>query len=214
LASSIEPDIVSLQELKTAQADFPTEPIEDAGYQAVWKGEKAWNGVAILSRVGEPHLTRISLPGDKADLQSRYIEAAVNGILIGCLYAPNGNPQPGPTFDYKLAWLDRLRRHAAKLIRDDVPAVLAGDYNVVPTPFDIYPSKSWANDALVQPESRTAFKRVIDQGWVDAIRALHPRADVHVLALSPASMAARCGPAARLFTSEPQYREEACRRGG
>jgi exodeoxyribonuclease-3 len=114
--------------------------------------------VAILSRVGEPHLTRTSLPGDKADQQCRYIEAAISGILIGCLYAPNGNPQPGPKFDYKLAWLERLRRHASKLIRDDVPAVLAGDYNVVPTPFDIYPSKSWGNDALVQPESRAAFQ--------------------------------------------------------
>src|SRR6185437_10184189 len=169
-----KPDIVCLQELKTAQAEFPAEAIDGAGYQAVWKGERTWNGVAILSRVGEPHLTRTSLPGDKADQQSRYIEAAVSGILIGCLYAPNGNPQPGPKFEYKLAWLERLRRHASKLIRDDVPAVLAGDYNVVPTPFDIYPSKSWGSDALVQPESRAAFERIVEQGWIDAIRALHP----------------------------------------
>jgi exodeoxyribonuclease-3 len=169
-----KPDIVCLQELKAAQAEFPARAIEDAGYQVVWKGEKTWNGVAILSRVGELLLTRTSLPGEKADQQSRYIEAAVNGILIGCLYAPNGNPHPGPKFDYKLAWLERLRRHAGRLIRDDVPAVLAGDYNVVPTPLDIYPSKSWSNDALVQPESRAAFRRIVDQGWTDAIRALHP----------------------------------------
>jgi exodeoxyribonuclease III len=140
----------------------------------VWKGEKTWNGVAILSRNAEPIVTRDSLPGDPSDKQSRYIEAAIGGILIGCLYAPNGNPQPGPKFKYKLAWLERLRKHAAKLMKDGVPAVLAGDYNVVPTPLDIYASKSWDNDALVQPESRAAFKRIVDQGWADALRALHP----------------------------------------
>jgi exodeoxyribonuclease-3 len=172
--ASAKPDIVCLQELKTAHADFPFEPIREAGYHAVWKGEKTWNGVAILSRSAEPIVTRDSLPGDPTDKQSRYIEAAVGGILIGCLYAPNGNPQPGPKFNYKLAWLERIRKHAAKLMKDDVPAVLAGDYNVVPTPFDIYASKSWVNDALVQPESRTAFKRIVDQGWTDAVRSLHP----------------------------------------
>lgn len=169
-----KPDIVCLQELKATDAEFPAGEIEAAGYRAVWQGEKTWNGVAILSRAGEPLITRRALPGDPADRQSRYIEAAVNGILIGCLYAPNGNPRPGPKFTYKLAWLARLGRHAAKLIRDGVPAVLAGDYNVVPTPFDIYRSKSWANDALVQPESRAAFRRIVDQGWTDAIRTLHP----------------------------------------
>ncbi|HWE78588.1 MAG TPA: exodeoxyribonuclease III, partial [Pseudolabrys sp.] len=125
-----KPDIVCLQELKAADTEFPADRIEAAGYRAVWQGEKTWNGVAILSRVGEPLVTRRALPGDPSDRQSRYIEAAVSGILIGCLYAPNGNPQPGPKFDYKLAWLARLGRHAAKLIRDGVPAVLAGDYNV------------------------------------------------------------------------------------
>ena len=159
-----KPDIVCLQELKATDAEFPAGAIEAAGYNAVWKGEKTWNGVAILSRVGEPLVTQTSLPGDTSDRQSRYIEAAVAGILIGCLYAPNGNPQPGPKFEYKLAWLARLRRHAAKLIRDGVPAVLAGDYNVVPTPFDMYSSKSWAKDALVQPESRAAFKRILKGG--------------------------------------------------
>ena len=168
------PDIVCLQELKAADAEFPADQIEAAGYRAVWQGEKTWNGVAILSRVGEPVVTRRALPGDPSDRQRRYIEAAVNGILVGCLYAPNGNPQPGPKFEYKLAWLARLKRHAGKLIRDGVPAVLAGDYNVVPTPFDIYPSKSWAKDALVQPESRAAFRHIVDQGWTDALRALHP----------------------------------------
>ena len=169
-----KPDIVCLQELKTAETDFPVGPIQEAGYQAIWKGEKTWNGVAILAKDAEPVMTRDELPGDPSDKQSRYIEAAVRGILIGCLYAPNGNPQPGPKFAYKLAWLERLRRHAAKLIKDGVPAVLAGDYNVVPTPFDIYPSKSWARDALVQPESRAVFRCIMDQGWTDAIRALHP----------------------------------------
>ncbi len=173
LASS-KPDIVCLQELKTAQADFPLDAINAAGYHAVWKGEKTWNGVGILSRSAEPIVTRDSLPGDPSDQQSRYIEAAIGGVLIGCIYAPNGNPQPGPKFKYKLAWLERLRKHAAKLTKDEVPAVLAGDYNVVPTPFDIYASKSWDNDALVQPESRAAFRRIVDQGWTDAIRSLHP----------------------------------------
>ena len=123
--------------------------------------------MAILSKIGEPIVTTTSLPGDPSDRQSRYIEAAIEGILIGCIYAPNGNPQPGPKFNYKLAWLDRLAEHAGNLIKDGVPAILVGDYNVVPTPFDIYPSKSWANDALVQPESRAAYKRILGQG-------LHP----------------------------------------
>jgi exodeoxyribonuclease-3 len=172
--SSAKPDVVCLQELKTAHEAFPLAAIEAAGYGAVWKGEKTWNGVAILAKDAEPLTTRTALPGGPVDRQSRYIEAAVAGILIGCLYAPNGNPQPGPKFKYKLAWLARLRRHAARLIKDDVPAVLAGDYNVVPTAFDIYQSKSWENDALVQPESRAAFRKILDQGWTDTIRALHP----------------------------------------
>jgi exodeoxyribonuclease-3 len=160
--------------LKTAHAEFPLRAIQGAGYRAVWKGEKTWNGVAILSRKAEPIVTRDTLPGDPSDKQSRYIEAAIDGILIGCLYAPNGNPQPGPKFKYKLAWLERLRKHAAKLIADGVPAVLAGDYNVVQTAFDIYASKSWTNDALMQPQSRAAFAKIVDHGWTDALRALHP----------------------------------------
>jgi exodeoxyribonuclease III len=169
-----KPDVVCLQELKSTQRDFPREPIARAGYAAAWVGQKSWNGVAILSRAGEPIVTRTALPGDASDTQSRYIEAAVNGVLIASLYAPNGNPQPGPKFAYKLAWLARLARHATRLLKSGAPVVLAGDYNVVPTDFDIYPTKSWDDDALVQPESRAAFARIVRQGWTDAIRKLHP----------------------------------------
>jgi exodeoxyribonuclease-3 len=169
-----EPDVVCLQELKAADASFPEAAIRGAGYDAVWRGQKTWNGVAILARNAKPVLIRDELPGDAEDTQSRYIEAAVNGMLVACIYLPNGNPQPGPKFAYKLAWFDRLIAHAAELHGAGVPAVLAGDYNVVPTDRDIYPTKSWANDALLQPESRAAFRRLLDQGWTDAIRTLHP----------------------------------------
>lgn len=168
------PDVVCLQELKATQRDFPNAAIARAGYDAVWVGQKTWNGVAILSRGGEPVVTRTALPGDASDTQSRYIEAAVNGILIACIYAPNGNPQPGPKFDYKLGWLARLARHARRLLNSGAPVVLAGDYNVVPAPFDIYPTTSWDDDALVQPESRAAFRKIVKQGWTDAVRTLHP----------------------------------------
>ncbi|MGK7864148.1 exodeoxyribonuclease III [Falsiroseomonas sp. E2-1-a4] len=168
------PDIVCLQELKAAQHAFPAEAIRAAGYHAAWAGQPTWNGVAILARGVAPVVTCRSLPGDPKDLQSRYIEAAVSGVLIGCLYAPNGNPQPGPKFAYKLAWLERLIEHAGSLQRAGIPIALAGDYNVVPTDADIYPSKSWAKDALLQPESRSAFARLLAQGWTDAIRATHP----------------------------------------
>jgi exodeoxyribonuclease III len=168
------PDAVCLQELKGTDAEFPAEKLARAGYRSVWRGQKSWNGVAILARGMEPVLTRSELPGDPADTQSRYIEAAVNGVLIGCLYAPNGNPQPGPKFDYKLAWLERLTRHAAALHKAGVPVALIGDYNVVPTAQDIYPTKSYDKDALLQPQSRAAFARLLRQGWTDAIRALHP----------------------------------------
>jgi exodeoxyribonuclease III len=168
------PDVVCLQELKSTDAAFPEAAIEDAGYHAVWRGQRTWNGVAILSKGARPILTRDELPGDLADTQSRYIEAAVNGVLVACIYLPNGNPQPGPKFDYKLAWFERLIAHAAELHAMGVPAILAGDYNVVPTDRDIYPTKSWANDALLQPESRAAFRRLLEQGWTDAIRTLHP----------------------------------------
>ncbi|MCP1907523.1 exodeoxyribonuclease-3 [Bradyrhizobium sp. USDA 4508] len=171
-----KPDVVSLQELKASDAEFPAAAIEQAGYGAVWQGQKTWNGVAILARKAEPVLIRTALPGDAGDHEARYIEAAVRGIVVTSLYLPNGNPQPGPKFDYKLAWFKRLRAHAAKLLKQDVPVVLAGDYNVAPTPFDIYPTRSWDKDALIQPKSRAAFKALVDQGWCDAIRALHPDA--------------------------------------
>lgn len=167
------PDVVCLQELKAAQDAFPASELEAAGYGAVWRGQRTWNGVAILARGAAPVLTRRELPGDPKDDQARYIEAAVSGILIGCLYLPNGNPHPGPKFTYKLSWFDRLAEHAASLLTAGVPAVLAGDYNVVPTDFDIYAVRSWARDALLQPEPRAAFRRLLDQGWTDALRMRH-----------------------------------------
>lgn len=166
------PDVACLQELKAEQGRFPAAELERAGYGAVWRGQRSWNGVAVLARRAEPVLTRRALPGDPDHAQARYIEAAVGGVLIGCLYAPNGNPQPGPKFDYKLAWMARLHAHAAGLL--GLPAVLAGDYNVVPTPADIYPSKSWGKNALVQPEPRAAYARLLAQGWTDALAALAP----------------------------------------
>ncbi|WGR92407.1 exodeoxyribonuclease III [Bradyrhizobium sp. ISRA443] len=171
-----KPDVVSLQELKASEAEFPHAAIENAGYGAVWQGQKTWNGVAILARKTRPVLIRTALPGDRDDHEARYIEAAVRGIVVTSLYLPNGNPQPGPKFDYKLAWFKRLRTHAAKLLKQDVPVVLAGDYNVAPDTLDIYPTRSWDNDALIQPKSRAAFKALVDQGWCDAIRTLHPDA--------------------------------------
>jgi exodeoxyribonuclease III len=174
-----KPSVVCLQELKAAENEFPKAAIEKAGYGAIWRGQKSWNGVAILARGTEPIVTRTELPGDASDIQSRYIEAAVNGVLVASLYAPNGNPQPGPKFDYKLAWLARLAAHAADLYAAGLPVVLAGDYNVVPTERDIYPTKSYAKDALVQPQSRAALRRTLDQGWVDAIRTLHPDAPMY-----------------------------------
>jgi exodeoxyribonuclease-3 len=168
------PDIACLQELKAADAEFPADAIRKAGYRAVWRGQKTWNGVAILARGKEPILTRTDLPGDAGDTQSRYIEAAIDGVLVGCIYLPNGNPQPGPKFDYKLAWFKRLQGHARKLLREQMPVVLAGDYNVAPTDLDIYPTTSWDDDALVQPASRAAYAGLVKQGWTDALRALHP----------------------------------------
>ena len=156
-----KPDIVCLQELKAAHEAFPAASIEDAGFFSVHRGEKTWNGVAILARGARPVLTRTELPGDPTDRQSRYIEAAIKGILVASIYLPNGNPQPGPKFKYKLAWFDRLIKHAASLKRSKQPVILAGDYNVVPTDLDIYPTKSWDDDALLQPESRAAFQRLL-----------------------------------------------------
>jgi exodeoxyribonuclease-3 len=169
-----EPDVVCLQELKAPEEKFPVRAIEKAGYGAIWHGQARWNGVAILARGCDPIETGRGLPGDPDDSQSRYIEAAIRGVLIGCLYLPNGNPQPGPKFDYKLSWMERLIAHAASLVELDSPVVLAGDYNVIPTDADVYKPERWADDALMQPEPRAAFFRLLDQGWTDAIRALHP----------------------------------------
>ncbi len=211
-----EPDVVSLQELKAEQGAFPVKALRAVGYEAVWQGERSWNGVAILARNHAPVLTRTSLPSGSVcnsdgviprrrdlplrhcvpreiprpagktrglfgmtpvnpeDRQARYIEAAVQGVLITSIYLPNGNPQPGPKFNYKLAWFERLIAHAAELMASGAPVVLAGDYNVVPTPQDIYPTRSLDNNALIQPESRQAFARLLAQGWTDAMRKLHP----------------------------------------
>jgi exodeoxyribonuclease-3 len=174
-----KPDVVCLQELKAADSEFPQAAIAQAGYGAAWCGQKSWNGVAILCRDADPIVTRTALPGDTGDTQARYIEAAVNGIIVASIYAPNGNPQPGPKFDYKLSWLERLITHAAGLYAADVPVVLAGDYNVVPTEQDIYATKSYADNALVHPRSRALFRRILDQGWLDAIRAQHPDAPMY-----------------------------------
>lgn len=173
------PDVACLQELKVLDAGFPVLPIRAAGYGAVWHGQRSYNGVAILAKGADPVESRRGLPGDPDDTHSRYIEATVNGIVIGCLYLPNGNPQPGPKFDYKLAWFERLIKHAQELHDSGRPAVLAGDYNVVPTDFDIYNPKSWRKDALLQPESRDAYQRLLAQGWVDAVRTLHPQESIY-----------------------------------
>lgn len=174
-----KPDVVCLQELKAPQEKFPLQAIMDAGYHAIWHGQKSWNGVAILSRYGEIQELRRGLPQDPDDTQSRYIEAFINGVIIGCLYLPNGNPAPGPKFDYKLLWLEQLTAHAAKLLTANVPVVLTGDYNVIPTEQDAYKPERWVKDALFRPESREAFKILVDQGWTDAIRKLYPKDTIY-----------------------------------
>ena len=174
-----EPDIVCLQELKAPQESFPERAIRDAGYQAIWHGQSRWNGVALLSRVGEIHETRRGLPGDSEDTQSRYIEAAINGILVAGLYLPNGNPRPGPKFEFKLRWFERLEAHLGTLIGLDAPVVIAGDFNVMPTDMDVYAPERWRDDALFRPEVREAYRRLVKQGWTDAIRKLHPKTRVY-----------------------------------
>jgi len=168
------PDVACLQELKAPQEKFPESAIKDAGYDAIWHGQKSWNGVAILSK-NHPieEICRV-LPGDPEDTHSRYMEAKVNGIIIGCLYLPNGNPAPGPKFDYKLKWFDRLTLRAAELLSLKAPVILTGDFNVMPAEIDVYKPERWGNDALFRPETRAAFRRIIEQGWTDAIRKLYP----------------------------------------
>jgi exodeoxyribonuclease-3 len=168
------PDVVCLQELKTTDDKFPAGPLEKAGYAAIWHGQKSWNGVAILARDTEPIETRRGLPGDPADRHSRYIEAAVDGVIVGCLYLPNGNPAPGPKFDYKLRWFARLRNYARSILAAKVPFILAGDFNVMPADFDVYAPERWRDDALFRPEVRAAFAALLKDGWTDALRTLHP----------------------------------------
>lgn len=169
-----KPDIACLQELKSPDEKFPRDAIEKAGYEAIWHGQKSWNGVAILSRIGKPVETRRGLPGDPDDTHSRYIEAEINGMIIGSIYLPNGNPAPGPKFDYKMEWFKRLNKYAAKLIKLDKPVILIGDYNVIPTEMDCHKPSSWKDDALFFPEPRAAYKKLVQQGWTDALRELHP----------------------------------------
>jgi len=169
-----QPDIACLQELKAPDEKFPEKAIADAGYGAIWHGQKSWNGVAILARGCQPVETRRGLPGDPDDSHSRYIEAAVGGLLVGCLYLPNGNPRPGPKFDYKLAWIERLLLLATELFATDAPVILAGDYNIIPTDLDVYKPERWLDDALFAPEAREAYKRLLAQGWTDALRAIYP----------------------------------------
>ncbi len=174
-----QPDVVCLQELKAPQEKFPLEAIQAAGYQAVWHGQKSWNGVAILARNADITEVTRALPGATDDEQSRYLEAIVNDTVIGCLYLPNGNPAPGPKFDYKLQWMKRLTAHAAGLLAKNLPVVLAGDYNVIPTELDVYKPERWLEDALFRPETRAAFENLISQGWTDALRSLHPNETIY-----------------------------------
>ncbi|HUL57248.1 MAG TPA: exodeoxyribonuclease III [Usitatibacter sp.] len=173
------PDVACLQELKATDLAFPAKDIKAMGYGAIWHGQQSWNGVAILARGAKPVETRRGLPDDPDPKQSRYIEAAVNGVLVGCLYAPNGNPQPGPKFDYKLKWMERLDAHAKTLAACGQPVVLAGDYNVIPTDFDIYNTRSWKKDALLQPAPRAAYRKLLEQGWTDSLRHLHPKEPIY-----------------------------------
>ncbi len=169
-----QPDVVCLQELKASAEKFPEAAIKEAGYAAIWHGQKSWNGVAILSRCGAPVETRRGLPDDPDPGQSRYLEAAVNGVLVGCLYVPNGNPRPGPKFDYKLAWLEACEAHARTLLASGAPVVLAGDYNIIPTDRDVYKPERWVDDALFVSDVRDAYARLLKQGWTDALRTLQP----------------------------------------
>ena len=172
--SETSPDVACLQELKAPQEKFPEEAIKEIGYNAIWHGQKSWNGVAILTKNVEAKEIRHVLPGDPEDMHSRYIEAEVGGIVIGCLYLPNGNPAPGPKLDYKMKWFERLQIHAKSLLSERIPVILTGDFNVMPTELDVYKPEKWVDDALFRPEVRAAFKNLVDQGWTDAIRKLYP----------------------------------------
>jgi exodeoxyribonuclease-3 len=177
--SETAPDVVCLQELKAPQEKFPLDAINNAGYSAIWQGQKSWNGVAILSKVGEPVERQRGLPKNEDDDQSRYLEAEIKDVVVGGLYLPNGNPAPGPKFDYKLRWMDRFKDHAATLFQEKKPVILTGDYNVIPTGNDVYKPERWVDDALFRPESREAFQHLLAQGWTDAIRKLYPEETIY-----------------------------------
>jgi exodeoxyribonuclease III len=174
-----KPDVACLQELKAPQEKFPEAAIRDAGYGVIWHGQKSWNGVAILARGADPVESRRALPGDPEDLHSRYIEATINGVRVGCLYLPNGNPAPGPKFYYKLRWLERFAKHAQELLATEEPVVLAGDYNIIPTEIDVYKPEHWLKDALFLPEVRSAFANLVAMGWTDSLRKLHPEERIY-----------------------------------
>jgi exodeoxyribonuclease III len=174
-----QPDVACLQEIKAPPEKFPAQAIRDAGYGVIWHGQKSYNGVAILSRGNDPVEIRRALPGDSEDLHSRYIEAVIGTLTVGCLYLPNGNPAPGPKFDYKLSWFKRLKRHAAGLVDSTSAVVLAGDYNVIPTDIDVYKPERWVDDALFRPESRAAYRELLAQGWTDSVRKLHPTEQIY-----------------------------------
>lgn len=169
-----KPDVACLQELKAPPEKIPEQAIKDAGYHAIWHGQKSWNGVAILTRDKPAEEIRRALPGNAEDVNSRYVEAKVNDIIIGCLYLPNGNPSPGPKFDYKMQWIERFTLHAAELLSSDIPVILTGDFNIIPTELDVYKPERWVDDALFRPEVRAAFRTITEQGWTDALRKLYP----------------------------------------
>jgi exodeoxyribonuclease III len=205
-----QPDVVCLQELKAPEERFPAKDIEKAGYHAIWHGQKSWNGVAILAKEQRPLETRRGLPGDPEDLHSRYIEAEVSGLTIGCLYLPNGNPWPGPKFDYKLQWFERLTKHAAKLIKSAKPVILAGDYNVMPTEIDVYKPERWVNDALF-PHRGAQGLRQARQARLDRRppSSSSGRAHLHVLGLFPERLRPQCGAPHRPLSAEPRNRAQA-----
>jgi exodeoxyribonuclease-3 len=177
--SEARPDVVCLQELKAPQEKFPEQAIRDAGYGVIWHGQKSYNGVAILARGRDPVEAQRGLPGDPNDTHSRYIEAAIGDVVVGCLYLPNGNPAPGPKFDYKRGWFERFTSRAAELVNRGLPVILAGDYNVIPTDIDVYKPERWLDDALFRPETRAAYQRLLGQGWTDALRKLHPEEKIY-----------------------------------
>ena len=191
--SESRPDVVCLQEIKTSDEKFPALAFETAGYSAIWHGQRSHHGVAILAKSEKPAEVRRGLPGDTSDGQARYLEVNVMGLRVASIYLPNGNPQPGPKFDYKLAWFERLIAYAARLCESDTPVVLAGDFNVVPTNFDIYNAWAWRDDAVMQPEPRAAYERLLAQGWIDSTRRLHPKTRVYTFWVNHAAFARNAG---------------------